>query len=241
MKCDCRLSPKGEIVGLPGHLRPRLLCGLQEAEYKFLMSAAKHRQFRASTVIVNQEDPAEHFFMLASGQGRQFVATKKGQKILLYWLTPGQIFGGASIVESSGQYLASTELATDGCVWMWDRQTMREFVERCPRVLDNCFSIAVTEYVPWLIASQLSLSGDDAHGRVAHLLASLACGVGRVTPNGIELKVKNEDLSAAANVTPFTVSRILSDWQRAGVLSKGRGRLLLQKPFLLATEGAEAP
>ncbi len=240
MPCDCKLSPKNQIVGLPNHLRPRLLCNLSETELNFLLSAAKHRQIRASSVIVHQEDPAEHLFMLASGQGRQFVSTKKGRKVVLFWLTPGQVFGGASIVENPCQYLTSTELATDGCVWMWDRQTIREFVSRCPRLLDNCLSIAAIEYVPWLVASQLSLSGDDAHGRVAHLLASLACGVGRVTPRGIELEVTNEDLSAAANVTPFTVSRILSDWQRGGVLKKGRGKLLLQKPLLLGFEEADA-
>ncbi len=238
MKCDCELSPKNQILSLPGHLKPRLLCGLTKADLDFLLSTAKHRQFRASTVIIHQEDPADHFFLLTGGQGRHFMTTKTGRKILLFWLTAGQIFGGSAILSSPGRYLANTELSTDGCVWAWDRQTLREFVLRCPRLLDNCLSIAATEHIPWFISSQLSLTGNDAHGRVSQLLASLACGVGRATPNGIELQITNEDISAGANVTPFTVSRILSDWQRNGVLKKGRGKILLQKPFLLATEAA---
>jgi CRP/FNR family transcriptional regulator, nitrogen oxide reductase regulator len=235
MNCGCKLSPRNQIVGLPGHLKPRLLSGLRESDLKFLLSAAKHRQFRASSVIVHQDDPAEHFFLLTSGQGRHFAMTNKGQKIVLFWLTAGQIFGGASILETRSQYLASTEVVADSCVWMWDRRTMREFVSRCPRLLDNCLSIAVTEHTAWFIASQQSLSSNDARGRVAHLLMSLASGIGRVTASGIELRITNEDLSAGANVTPFTVSRILSDWQRAGVLMKGRGKVLLRRPFLLAS------
>lgn len=239
MKCGCQLSQRTQIVGLPYHLKPRLLSGLKKSELEFLMSVAKHRQLHAGTVIVQQEDPAEHFFLLTSGQGRHFVMTDKGRKILLLWLTAGQVFGGASMMEAPSQYLASMELVTGGCVWMWDRQTIREFTSRCPRLLDNCFSIAVTAHVAWFVASQISLMSDDARGRVAHLLVSLACAIGRDTPSGIQLDITNEDLSAGANVTPFTVSRILSDWQRGGVVTKGRGKLLLQKPFLLGFEEAD--
>ena len=110
---------------------------------------------------------------------------------------------------------------------------MREFVSRFPILLDNALSIAVTEHIAWSIADRVSLSADDATGRVAHLLVSLACGIGRVRSEGVEIQVGNEDLAAGANVTPFTVSRTLSDWQREGILKKGRGRILLQKPELL--------
>ena len=51
--------------------------------------------------------------------------------------------------------------------------------------------------------------------------------------SGIEIRLGNEGPSAGANVTPFTVSRALAAWQREGVLIKGRGKILLQKPELL--------
>jgi CRP-like cAMP-binding protein len=68
----------------------------------------------------------------------------------------------------------------------------------------------------------ISLSSDDAHGRVAHLLISLASAIGEATDDGVEMKVLNEDLAEAANVTAFTVSRCLRDWERAGILAKPR-------------------
>lgn len=123
----------------------------------------------------------------------------------------------------------------NSCACMWHRSTIRAFAFRCPQFLDNVLSIAVTEHIAWHVAAQVSLSTKDARGRVAHLLASLACGVGRATPDGIELKIANEELASGANVTPFTASRILSDWQRADVVVKGRGKILLKSPFLLAS------
>ena len=236
MSCDCKLVGRDRIAGLPAGLNPRLFDGLTKPDLNFLLSSARHRRFHASTLAIEQEDRAEHCFLLTSGQGRQYVVTPRGKRVLIFWLTAGQIFGGVSVLSAPSQYLASTRLVTESCAWMWDRRTIRAFGCRCPQFLDNCLSIAVTEHIAWLVSTQISLSTKNARGRIAHLLVSLECGVGRVTPDGIELKISNEDLSAGANVTPFTVSRTLNDWQRAGALVKGRGRILIKNSFLLASE-----
>jgi CRP-like cAMP-binding protein len=227
------LSHESQIVGLPNELRPRFLSGLPQVELNSVLSVAKHRQFRASSVIINQEDNAERFFLLTSGHGRHFVITSDGRKILLHWLTAGQIFGGAAILSTPFQYLASTEVLSDSCALVWERQTIRKLASTYPVLLDNALSIAVTEHIAWSTAAHVSLSSDDAHGRVAHLLVSLASAIGKATQAGVEMKVLNEDLAEGANVTSFTVSRCLRDWQRAGILAKRRGKILLRKPELL--------
>ncbi len=233
MNCVCKFSAGNQNVSLPEGLRPRFLSGLPKDKLDSVLSVAKHRQFRASSVIINQEDPAERLFLLTSGQGRHFVITSEGRKILLHWLTPGQIFGGAAILSTPFQYLASTEVLTDSCALVWDRQTVREIMSSCPELLDNALSIAVTESLAWGIAAHVSLSADNAHGRVAHLLVSLASAIGEATHNGVDLRVLNEDLAEGANVTPFTVSRCLRDWEQAGLVAKRRGGILLRRPELL--------
>jgi len=234
MNCGCQLSPGKQIEGLPRQLRPRFLEGLSKADVNYVLSLAKHRQCRTSSVILHQGEVADQFFLLTSGQGRHFVMTKDGQKVLLYWLTAGQVFGGGAIVSTPYHYLASTELLSGSCALMWDRRTIRDLLARYPQLLDNTVSIAVTEHGSWFVATQVSLASEDARGRIAHLLVSLSCGIGKATAEGVELKVKNEDLAAGANVTAFTVSRTLSEWQRDGILTKRRGKLLLRKPYLLA-------
>ena len=96
--------------------------------------------------------------------------TSEGRKIILHWLTPGQIFGGATILSTPFQYLASSEVLADSCALVWERQDIRELSSSYPALLDNALSIAVTENIAWDIAAHVSLSADDARGRVAHLL-----------------------------------------------------------------------
>jgi CRP-like cAMP-binding protein len=162
-----------------------------------------------------------------------FVITSDGRKIILDWLNAGRFFGGATLVSTPYRYLANTEVVSDSSVLVWDRKTIRELVSKIPRLLDNALSIAVTEHFAWAIATRISLVADDAAGRIASLLVGLACGIGEVGEDGIKIQVANEELAAGANVTPFTASRVLSEWQREGILKKARGRIFLQRPEML--------
>jgi CRP-like cAMP-binding protein len=62
------------------------------------------------------------------------------------------------------------------------------------------------------------------------VLVTVANGFGRKTSGGTCVELTNEQLANAANVTPFTASRILSSWQRTGAIVKTRGQLMLRSP-----------
>ena len=154
VNCACKFSPENKNVGLPDGLSPRFLSGLPKDKLEAMLSVAKHRHFRASSVIFNRRKiPAERFFLLTSGHGRYFLNTNEGRKILLNWLTPGQIFGGAALLSTSFQYLASTEACWSTVAHSCGRsRPSGEIISNCPVLLDNALSIAVTENIPWLIA-----------------------------------------------------------------------------------------
>jgi CRP-like cAMP-binding protein len=62
----------------------------------------------------------------------------------------------------------------------------------------------------------------------------LADGIGQKVPGGVELDVRNEELANEANISLFTASRLLSAWQREGILVKRRGKVLLHLPYRLS-------
>jgi CRP-like cAMP-binding protein len=57
-----------------------------------------------------------------------------------------------------------------------------------------------------------------------------APSIGQEVAGGIELDVTNEELAHAANITPYTTSRLVSEWQRSGAIRKYRGKILLCSP-----------
>jgi CRP-like cAMP-binding protein len=62
------------------------------------------------------------------------------------------------------------------------------------------------------------------------VLVCLAGVIGQKVAGGVEFDVTNEDLASAANITPFTASRLLSEWQRNRAVVKRRGKIVLRSP-----------
>lgn len=211
------------------NIRSRFLEGLDRIELKTVMSAARQRKYLANSVISNQDHPADHFYLLTSGRARYFFVTPDGRKTILLWLSPGDIFGAAALLARPSEYLVSTEVVKPSCLLVWDRATIRDLIARIPRLADNAL-LTTFDYLVAYRAIHISMTCRSAGERLARVLATLATGIGRKVPGGIELDVRNEELANEANVTPFTASRKLSEWQRRGILRKTRGKILLRSP-----------
>jgi CRP/FNR family transcriptional regulator, nitrogen oxide reductase regulator len=217
------------ITGLLADLKPRFLEGLAPSELKVILAAARQRQFSANSVITHYGDSANHFFLLSKGRGRFFYVTEGGRKLLLHWFAPGQIFGVMSLLLSPSCYLVSTEIVKEGSLFVWDRIVIQDLVTRYPRLAINALSTA-SEYLALALAAHITMTCGSARERLAEILVSLARGFGQHVPGGVELDITNEELANAANITPFTTSRLLSEWRRTGAVVKRRGKLLLKSP-----------
>ena len=116
---------------------------------------------------------------------------------------------------------------------MWDRATIRGLAERYPRLVENTLLITF-DYLAAYRAIHISMTTHSAQQRLARVLASLASGIGHKIPAGVELDVRNEELASEANVTPFTASRLLSQWHRQGLVIKTRGKIIVRSPEQLS-------
>lgn len=193
------------------------------------MAVATQRRFLANSIITTQGDPADHLFLLLQGRARYFYMTHEGQKMLLRWLPAGEIFGGNALLPRATSYLVSTETVKTGCALVWSRATIRNLAAKYPRLVENALAI-VSDYLDGYLAVHVSMTCHTAKQRLAQVLVNLASGIGHTIPGGVELHVSNEELANAANVTPFTASRLLSEWQRSGMVAKSRGKVLLRHP-----------
>lgn len=207
----------------------RFLQGLTDSERSTLFTFAQPRTYAAYAVIAEQGTAADRFFMLARGSAQYFFITSQGQKVNLFWLAPGDIFGGASLLTQPAEFIVSTEATKESTVLVWQRDAIRRLAMQFPRLLENGLSIAC-DYLVWYLATHLSLICDSARERLAHVLNSLSYGIGQTCSEGVRLEITNEQLANTANLTPFTVSRLLNEWQRNGAIQKSRGSILLCRP-----------
>jgi CRP-like cAMP-binding protein len=107
--------------------------------------------------------------------------------------------------------------------------------ERFPRLWENALAIA-SEYLTLYVSMHVALTSQNAYGRLSEILLNLAATIGRPAGSGFELEISGEELANAANVTLFTASRFVAQSQRAGALTKTRGKILLHSPERLSPE-----
>jgi CRP-like cAMP-binding protein len=218
--------PASRTVDLTTELKSRFLEGISPLDRKAILAAAKPRQFRASSIIANQGNPADYLYLLARGRARYFFTTEDGRKLLLMWLSPGEVFGASALLAIPSSYLASTETVKDSHILVWDRSTVRELAARYPRLMENAL-LTASDYLAWYVAAHVALTSHSARERLGGVVICLAGLIGRKVSGGLEFDATNEELASAANITPFTASRFLSEWQRNRAVLKRRGKILL--------------
>jgi CRP-like cAMP-binding protein len=147
------------------------------------------------------------------------------------------VLGLAALLPDATNYFATTEAAEECWVLTWNKAAIRSLAARHPTLWENAFTILAAGFGGFL-ETHVSQACDNAPLRLARVLVGLAEALGQKIPGGIEVTIRNEDLAHAANVTLFTASRLLSEWQRNGLVHKTRGKVVVCSPegLLLSQE-----
>jgi CRP-like cAMP-binding protein len=95
--------------------------------------------------------------------------------------------------------------------------------------MENALSIAAN-YISWYVVALAALTSQTARERLAGVLLGYVSSIGQKVAGGFELELTNEEVADSASITPYTTSRILSEWQKAGAIQKRRGKILLASP-----------
>jgi len=211
---------------------PNLLAGLEQPARQSILVEAQIRRISAKQNIVTKGDRATHLFLVQSGRVRIYHLTKQGTLVLLAWLVPGDIIGLVAMLENPLPYMATAEATSDCELLAWERSVIRKLVFRHPLLKENGLHIALG-YLRNYVKRHIGLVTKTAEERLAETLLRLGDQSGKVHPDGIEIRATNDQLGALADISPFTASRVLSNWVRAGAVSKRRGRVLLHAPEAL--------
>ncbi len=219
-----------EVIGVMREIAAaKLFSGLTVDEIKEILAAAAARRFGSSDIIIQNDTPATHLYVVKKGCADYCILTESGRKILLRRMVPGNAFGVAAFLSQPVGYLGLATAVGDLEVLAWERRLVRQLAMAYPRLAENALRIAL-HYVAILAGRHARLVADSAPERLAGALTSVAARAGHLLSDGMEVDIRNEDLAALADVSLFTTSRLLQHWERAGAVQKNRGKVLIRCP-----------
>jgi CRP-like cAMP-binding protein len=186
--------------------------------------AANFRQvdFRAGETIHRAGDPAARLAIVAAGMVKLSRPTADGQDVVVNILTSGDYFGSLADL-GDAFYTEDATAQTDCCILVATAQEFHQLLERFPPVALATLQL-VAERLRDAHQAIEQLSAYSVERRVASTLLKLADRVGRPEGTGtlIEMPLSRQDLADMTGAKVETVSRVMSEFRRAGLIDSGR-------------------
>jgi CRP-like cAMP-binding protein len=207
----------------------RFFTGLEKSETSVILAAATRQKFKGGEIVARADEPASHLFLVREGCIDYFVLTSDGREVLLRRLVSGNIFGVGAFLSQPTGYVGTSKAVHNSEVFAWEHSVIRQLAKAYPPLGENALR-TVLRYVALFAERHIALVSKPAQERLAYALTSLGSRTGRMVPSGVEINVKNEDLASLADVSFFTASRFLQEWERKGAVEKSRGKVLIRSP-----------
>lgn len=206
---------------------------LSRPQIREILDAATALRFDAGVAIFSEGLPVERFFLLLDGHIRVVRTTPGGDQIIALHIAPGQLFGiGAAIGRTT--YPATAMTADDCVVLAWPNRLWQVFVDSYAGFATETYKV-VGERVGEMNNRIVEMATQAVEQRIACAILRLVTQAGRKVDGGIEIgmPITRQNLSDMTGTTLHTVSRLLSGWERDGIVLSERRKITVTAPHRL--------
>lgn len=216
---------------LLAHLPP--FSRLGRAEIRAILDQASVKRYDNGTAIFDEGAPAERFFMLLDGYVRVVRITPTGEQVTALHIPSGQLLG---IARALGRetYPATAISATDSLALSWSMTLWDCYAAQYDGFATETYK-TVGQRLGEMNTRLVELATQQVEQRVANALLRLINQTGRKVEGGIEIDfpITRQDLSELTATTLHTVSRLLSAWEKQGLVESRRKHITVCDPHAL--------
>lgn len=215
------------------HIPPQALAemalfrGLPDTALEAAAATARVRCLRKDSRIFNQGDEEVRAHAVIQGAVRIAQTGSDGAQVVVRFIGSGEMFGTVALF-TDGRYPADAITLSDTLEVSWSEADLLELLARFPPIATNLIRI---------IGSRLQeaqnrireLATYRAERRVAHAILRLARqGSGNGT--AIRFPLRRKDVADISGTTLHTASRILTRWEKAGLLVTNNQHVTIRRP-----------
>lgn len=205
-----------------------IFAALSVGERRALAAAARLRSLPADSTVFRQNEPANELVLILSGRIKLAQVGWAHDPIILRIAHPGEFLElGRSLRPS--RHDATASALCNASLAVWPMQAWRGLVRDMPAIMAGLAQLLAQELSD-VQGRFVEIASLDVPRRIAHAVLRLVDQAGREEAAGtrIDFPLSRQDLAALTGTTLHNVSRILTGWERRGVLAGGRRTLLVR-------------
>ncbi|MAM59924.1 Crp/Fnr family transcriptional regulator [Maritimibacter sp. UBA3975] len=205
---------------------------LERSQIRTILDQAVSRRYDEGTAIFREGHEADRFYLLLDGYLRVIRSTEGGEEIIVLHISPGQLFGIAKALERD-TYPATSIAAAESIALSWPMSLWTEFTTYPGFATESYKTLG--RRLGEIQTTLTEMATQAVEKRVACAVLRMMNQSGRRTEGGVEIgfPITRQNISDMTGTTLHTVSRLLSAWEKDGVVASRRKRIVVTKPHEL--------
>jgi CRP-like cAMP-binding protein len=179
-----------------------------------------------------QGDPAKYLYILITGRAKLIQTNPAGQQVNVRTINEWQMFGALGAVRPNATYPVTAQALEASNALAIESEFLKEMIQTRPYLNVGLMQL-MTGYILEMQERFRELATERVERRIALTVLRLAGQIGKRLAEDkpiVELPLSRQEIAEAAGTTLFTVSRILAEWERQGLVETGRERVVIRNP-----------
>ncbi len=198
-----------------------IFCDLEPEAMATFELQTEMRTCRKGQILYSQEDRAEVLFLLKRGRVQLYRLTPAGRRLEVAVVEPGTFFGEMPFLGESLRHTFA-EAVEDSLICVMSRADIEGLMRRRSEVALRMIEVLGRRLA--LCEARLEeMAYRSVPARIAAVLVRLSQG-----RNGEVVSITHQELGDMIGALRESVTKVLDDFQRAGLVELGRGRVILR-------------
>lgn len=213
---------------------------LQTPQIREILDLATPSRWDEGATIFRAGDKAERFFLLLDGTIRVVRILPDGEQVVPLHIPSGQLFGIAPAFQRD-TYPGTAIAAVECLALCWPARHWNDFAQRYDSFVTETWK-TIDNRMQHLHLRIEELATRAVEQRIASVLLQMVSQSGRKVGDGIEIAfpVTRATIADMTGTTLHTVSRLLSAWERDGIVASTRKHIKVTNPHqLVLISGAD--
>jgi len=185
-----------------------------------IVSAAHEKELSRRQTIFIEGDAVRQVFLLTSGCVKITQLGQTGCEVILRLSGPGELVGQIGLC-AGGNHLVTARATKTSTALVWDAAVFEAISDRFPILRRNTARV-LSDRLHELEERFREISTQKVAPRLSHQLMRLLNQLGRHVDGSFEIGLSREELAQLTGTTLYTVSRLLCQWEKLGIVSARR-------------------
>ena len=209
------------------------MSGIDSEKQAEILSIGKRTLCETGDALFREGDPACNCYLVLKGRLKLFKIHETGKEAIIRYINPNELTAAIAVFKGK-EYPVTAEAVGSAEVIGWNKATMLKLMLENAPLAVNMLNVVI-DRIDELQARYLELSSEQVGHRIARALLRIMQQSGLKTKEGIliDFKLSRQELADYTGSTLYTVSRILSSWEKKGWIKSGRERITIADPHAL--------